>query len=296
MNPLVHDWARNRLDKVARQDAWEQALSVLALVSNNIERKPFSLRLVPHIDTCARDIISEKSRAQLSLNVVRAFFFLALMYYNHGRYEESLAVYETLSVSFKVPPHTWSCKSSALLRARARCLDMLRRHEDMYSCVNQILQTTTRWFKPDSPEAYTAQALLADTHHLAGNFQDEADLCESLYERNSRTFVLDDRNTSELLTGHAIVGRAASNLSKSVPTSSSIVVTLDENLTRSVPHRGCISRRCYISRGRGQLHAQPNFARPLVYRAHVEFSRSLWKIGSIRPSEPNPRRDAISLR
>ncbi|KAI4754836.1 purine and uridine phosphorylase [Aureobasidium sp. EXF-3400] len=47
MHPLVHEWARTRLDEVVRQNAWEQALSVLALIfetlANSYELQPHTL-------------------------------------------------------------------------------------------------------------------------------------------------------------------------------------------------------------------------------------------------------------
>jgi len=201
MHPLVHEWARIRLSEVTRQHAWEQTLSILALVQCNIDRKPFCLRLVPHIDVCARDITAEGSWAAASLNVVRAFHILAWRYYYDHQFEASLAIFETLSISYHVPPHTWSHKGTLLLRAKAKCFEALGRYEDMLSCVTQILQVTNCWFDSDSLEAYQSQALLANTYSLAGNFQDEVDLYESLYKRNLETFVLSNREMPRFLTG-----------------------------------------------------------------------------------------------
>lgn len=219
MHPLVHQWARNRLDETAQQHAWEQAVSVVALASANIECNPCNLRLVPHIDVCARDLVGEKGQAWMSLNIVRAFYSLARLYHEDRRHEASLRIYETLSVSYQIPPYTWSHKSTVLLRAKARCFQGLARYEDMHSCATQVLQTTARWFEPDSREAYQAQVLLADTYHLTGNFQDKVDLYESLYKRNSQTSMFSDRDMSKFLTGLIEAHKSLGNHERAVEVS-----------------------------------------------------------------------------
>lgn len=201
IHPLVHEWARARLGEVARQHAWEQTLSILALAKRNIDRKPSNLRLVPHLDVCSRDLVAEDSRMCVSLNVVRAFQQLAWVYFNDRQYEASLAIFETLFIPHHSPPYTWSYTGTVLMHSKAKCLGALGRYEDMHSCVTQLLQTIAPWSELDSPEAYRAQALLADTYRLTGKLQDGVDLYESLLERNSRTFVLNDIYNIELLIG-----------------------------------------------------------------------------------------------
>ncbi|KAI4722832.1 purine and uridine phosphorylase [Aureobasidium sp. EXF-10727] len=183
MHPLVHEWARTRLGKPARQYAWEQALSVLAVSSiNYLEWHNFSPKIVLHIDTCFRNRKEDESQSDLSLNVVRALYRLGWhLYYGH-KFEASLAIFETVSSSYEVHPHTACFKRERLLRAKAKCLVNLRRLGEMRSCVGQIVQSTTRWFESDSFEAYESQSLLAEYYRETGNFQDAAILLEKLYE------------------------------------------------------------------------------------------------------------------
>ena len=216
MHPLVHEWARNRLSQAVQKVAWEQAVSVLALASSYIESKPSRLNLVPHIDSCARDLAAESSRTRMSLNVVRAFWYLGCVYFKDRKHEASLAILETLSSSYEVPTHTWSNKDTVLLSAEAWCLKALGRYKDMHSCVTQLLRITARWFEADSSEAYEAQALLADTYHLTGNSQDAVDLYESLYKRNLETFVLSNGQMSRFLAGLIEGHQSLGNLERAV--------------------------------------------------------------------------------
>lgn len=205
MHPVVHEWARTRLGEVARQDAWEQALSVLTASADDAYWIPLMEKIVLHTKTCIR-ALGEKAKPQLSLNVARALFCLAnICRLNNSDPEVSLAIFEALSISCELQPHTRSVKDCVILRRKAECLGSLGKHEQMQICVDEVVQSTTRWFESDSPEVYSSQMLLADVHRTAGRFQDAIDLLETLYERNSRTSVLDDQEIRELLSKRAQV-------------------------------------------------------------------------------------------
>jgi hypothetical protein len=119
MHPVVHEWARTRLSEVERQDAWEQALSVVALSSYGMDRTPFIETIVPHMDTCVRDLGRERSHSLLSLNVARALFRLAECYELNLEHEASLAIFQVLSVSPEILLHTQCYRNSMILRRKA---------------------------------------------------------------------------------------------------------------------------------------------------------------------------------
>jgi tetratricopeptide (TPR) repeat protein len=216
MHPLVHEWAHTRLSEVARQEAWEQALSVLALSSWNMDWTPFTRTIVTHTKACIRILRGEKNQPSLSLNVLRALYQLAECCYLDEQNEVSLAIFETLSGSPEIRPHTWSYKNSLVLRKKAECLGELGRPEQMQSCVDQILQTTTHWFGPDSWEAYSCQMLLADAHCTAGNFRNAVDLLEPLYERISRNSALRELDQREFLQTLSRANRSLGNYERAV--------------------------------------------------------------------------------
>jgi tetratricopeptide (TPR) repeat protein len=202
MHPLVHEWAYARLGEVVRQDAWEQVLSVLALsITHKINWHTLAPKLLPHLDICTRSRSLENRLSQLSLDVIRALYSLAWFYMQNTNFEASLATFETLSSSYQFQPHTWTSKSQVLLREKARCLARLGRVEEMQSCVNQVVDSTTHWFELDSWEASEAQALLAEFYLTAGDSQDAIDLYESIYDRNSRTSILNDGALINVLRG-----------------------------------------------------------------------------------------------
>jgi tetratricopeptide (TPR) repeat protein len=199
MHPLVHGWARTRLGEVARQHAWEQALSILVLASYNMDWTPFLRTIVSHTRTCIRNLGRDKSQLPLSLNVARALFRLARCCHIDVSNEAALAILEALSFLPEMQPHTWSSKNSLVLRRKAECLGQLGRVEEMQSCVDQIVQSTSRWFELDSWEAYSCQMLLADAHCAAGNFRDAVDLLEPLYERILQSSVLHSSDRRDFL-------------------------------------------------------------------------------------------------
>jgi tetratricopeptide (TPR) repeat protein len=200
MHPLVHEWARTRLGEVARQHAWEQALSILALSSyDEVVGTAFIIRVVPHIETCFRNRGKGIHQSRLSLNAVRALYHLAWVYQYHDKFEASLAILRTLSDSYRVQPHTWSFKSKVLLREEAKCLGRLGRVEEMQGCVEQVMQSTTRWFAPHSWEVCETQALLADIHYATGNHRAAVNLYERLYESCLQVFVSNNLRMQGLL-------------------------------------------------------------------------------------------------
>jgi tetratricopeptide (TPR) repeat protein len=217
MHPLVHKWARARLGAVARRDAWEQALSVLALCPyNDMYKTTYNVRIVSHIEVCVSNRGDGSDQSRLALNVVRALYQLSWVYQCHGKAEAALAILKTLSNSYEAEPHTWSYKGEMLLRAEATCLGDLGRLDEMQSRVDRIVQSTTRWFGPGSREAYDCQLLLADTLHVAGNFRDEVVLYESLYEYNSQTSVLDELGMESLLHRQGEAHQSLGNIEQAV--------------------------------------------------------------------------------
>jgi tetratricopeptide (TPR) repeat protein len=199
MHPLVHEWARTRLDEMVRQSAWEQTLSVLALCSVD-EWTPLTSKIVTHMKTCFRDRAEYRIQPHLSLNVVRALYKLAWTHKYARENEAALAIIEILSASYKIPPETWSFKSKILLRERAKCLGKLGRVEEMQSCMEQVLQSETQWYEPDSLEEFDTQMLLAQTYHAAGDFKSEVNLLEALNcYQGTTTFACGILRTKKLL-------------------------------------------------------------------------------------------------
>jgi tetratricopeptide (TPR) repeat protein len=213
MHPLVHEWARTRLSGVAREDAWEQALSILALSK---DFTPDS-NLMSHIDFCIRSLAEKKSQLGLSLHVTRALYNLALMYNGTRGHEIGLAILEILLKSDQLQPRKVSFKSTLILRQKARHLSFLQRHEEMKSCVDQVVQYTARYFEPDSLYARKAQALLADYHLESGDYQAAATLYESLYEQQLCSVVPDDSLMSDLTQGRIHAYRFLGNHEQAVP-------------------------------------------------------------------------------
>lgn len=198
MHPLVHEWARTRLGETVRQDAWEQALSVLALCSVKTGTN-LAVRLVAHIKTCFRLSGEDINQSRLSLHVVRALYQMAWVHYGHRDPVASLVIFEILASSYELQPHTLASKSQLLLRAQAMCFGEMGEIDKMRSCVNQVVQSTTQWFEWNSWEAFDAQRLLADSYHTAGDSQAAANLLEPLYERYSQSKVVSDLMLRSLL-------------------------------------------------------------------------------------------------
>jgi tetratricopeptide (TPR) repeat protein len=203
IHPLVHGWARIRLGGFNRQHAWEQALSVLALSSYPVARTGLGVTVVSHLKTCLRGLGGEESQLRLSLNVARALYHLARLCCCHREFRASLAIIETLSVAYEIPPQTQSSRNEILLRAKADCLGEMGRYREMQSCADQIVRCIAQRFDLDSQEAHDSQLLLADAHHRAGDLLDAVICYESLYERNLRTSVLSNSNMRRLLKGLA---------------------------------------------------------------------------------------------
>ncbi|KAI4744090.1 purine and uridine phosphorylase [Aureobasidium sp. EXF-12298] len=202
MHPLVHEWARTRLDEVVRQNAWEQALSVLALCSAKMGTA-LATKIMTHIQTCFRIGCEDIVQSRLSLHIVRALYQLAWVHYCHRDFVTSLRIFETLANSYELQPHTLASRSKLLLRAKAMCFGELGKLDKMRSCVDQVVQSTTQWFEWNSWEAFDAQRLLADLYHTAGDSQAAANLLESLYERYSQSNVLGDLVVRSLL--HSLI-------------------------------------------------------------------------------------------
>ncbi|KAI4858323.1 purine and uridine phosphorylase [Aureobasidium sp. EXF-8846] len=199
MHPVVHEWARVRLNEVARQDAWEQVLSLLALSALHPGWTPLTRMIVTHTKTCTRNLGGDEGRLSLSLNIARALFQLATCCHLDKKNEASLVIFEALFESPGIQPHTRSYKNSLVLRKKAECLGELGRPEEMQSCVDQVLQSVTCWYEPDSWEAYSCLMLLANARCAAGNFRDAVDLLEPLYERMIHSPVFLDSDQREFL-------------------------------------------------------------------------------------------------
>lgn len=193
MHPLVHEWARTRMSKPARQDAMEQTLSILALsVEYSKAWTPSSPELQPHIETCFRNRGEGYNQSKIPLNTARALFRLAWQLFFVGSNTTAIAIFELLSSACDLPPHTWSFKFNIIQYSKAICLRNVLRVKEMQVCIEQVIESTTRWFEPDSSEVFMSQMLLATIHQETGNFQGAIALLESLDE--SRTLFKDLEN------------------------------------------------------------------------------------------------------
>jgi hypothetical protein len=97
MHPLVHEWARTRLSEVAREDAREQALSILTLSTDDLTLAP---ELLSHISFCTRSLSEKESQSGISLHVARALYRLLWIVQVANEHEVALAILETLLKSY----------------------------------------------------------------------------------------------------------------------------------------------------------------------------------------------------
>lgn len=192
MHPLVHEWARTRLENTTLTIAWEQTVSILALSAIDLYWYSFTPRLAPHIDTCFQSWCQEKRQLRLSLTVAQALYRLAWHLYEDSRYQMSLSVFKTLSLSIDIQPHTYPYVIHDCMVGTSSCLVSLGRHEEARDLVNDMVQSTEIRYGKMSSDAFEWQVRLAELHGEAGDYQGALTLFEPLYERFSQLSILKD--------------------------------------------------------------------------------------------------------
>ncbi|KAH0556587.1 hypothetical protein GP486_005564 [Trichoglossum hirsutum] len=96
MHPLVHTWARDRLQETEQEKWWLVSALMLVMCASSRSKSNHRLwrTLLPHVDSCYRSDRLPKSCDKEE--IVTVFNGFALVYYYCGRHSESSRLYESV--------------------------------------------------------------------------------------------------------------------------------------------------------------------------------------------------------
>lgn len=101
MHPLAHSWARDRLDKAVKEDAWVSTMLLMALsLGSTYEYEDFWRRLQAHVEWCINASPEESFNNYPAIEIGRVFYYFAWLFYTVSKYRRGKELFETLIKKF----------------------------------------------------------------------------------------------------------------------------------------------------------------------------------------------------
>lgn len=154
MHPLVHEWARMRLDQWEQHDAWNRTAYILALsIQRRTGWQPFTVTIRSHIESCFEKWPDRVSEAEIPLSIARTLYFFGWQLYRANKNFAALKVFQALCARYHPSPHTSTYKSLNLAYCKVVCLARSQNKEHLQeaeSLLEQIIHTTNRWLSKKS--------------------------------------------------------------------------------------------------------------------------------------------------
>ena len=191
MHPLVHTWARDRLNSLDEGTPWSQATSTVALsIPPTLQTVDYQFRrsLVPHIDACLggqSDRIFHLHNAGGDCQRMANEF--AAVYHEAGRQHDALWLRER---ELEFTKRTLGAEHSDTLLAKfnlAILYSEAGRQQEALQLTKQVLEAKRRAFGEEHPETLISLHSLAGEYSEMGQPEEALPLLEKVVKLSSRT-------------------------------------------------------------------------------------------------------------
>jgi tetratricopeptide (TPR) repeat protein len=203
MHPLVHEWARERME-LSEQGLWSEAAAItlsqsilLPPLGDTSEEEEFRSAVLPHVDhilqcqTSIRDRVTRKRKldrkptltdAKWSLTRDRAMVYakFSFVYFHCGRHREAEALQVAVKdfvLKMRGPHHPISRRIMLFLAATYWYLG---RGDEAEQLQNAVLGSCMKLLGPDHQNTLQAKSTLAETFYLQGRYSHAKELLEEV--------------------------------------------------------------------------------------------------------------------
>jgi len=213
-HPLVHAWARDRMDETEQKRCWLKAASTLAM-SIKLEHDSLDYQhrrsLVPHLDSCLIlrvDELSVEENAHKRLDMASKF---EEVYFEACRWQSALELQERVVEGFR---HAQGEEDSRTLLEESHLGAIYRQAGEVpkaLKIVEQVLNTQRRTLDEEDPDTLYTMSVLANLYSDLGHHYESRNLSEETVEIQTRLWGEEDHRTleatSNLAHSYADLGR-----------------------------------------------------------------------------------------
>lgn len=167
MHPLVHAWAKDRMQFDKQALAWASTASILSLsLENQYVYRDYLPAMQPHIGACVGPQPQHlfDYRIDPSFEIVRILHAFAWVAYT-TYYDQSAAITNALCSRIgrrEVSPHTHNWRH--ILYLNALCQERTREFNDAMQSIQQVISYDDEHFAPDGADSLNAMSLLGTLH------------------------------------------------------------------------------------------------------------------------------------
>ncbi|TVY18335.1 Nephrocystin-3 [Lachnellula arida] len=182
MHPLVHTWARDRLEVEMQDDAWCTAAATLALSKAHLGYQEYFNNIQPHVEFNISLRPKDYFLAQKwnTLEICRVFYRFAWMLCRQRNDTGALSLLDLIS-SLQcpaIPPNSLNWRH--ILFIYACCHEHLGNSNEQLRLIKEVVSFDCNAWKPDNPSRLTAQEALGAAQIKQGNYQEAIEILEGV--------------------------------------------------------------------------------------------------------------------
>jgi Tetratricopeptide repeat len=206
IHPLVHTWARDRLQATEEEKVWIVTVSMIAVsISWAFKTSDYRFRksLVPHINAClgfyGDGVFYLRELGEYCLTMAEKF---ALAYQENGRRQEALQLTETVVSARKRTlgeehPHTLGSMHALAIR-----YSEVGRRQEALQLTETVVAANKRTLGEKHPDTLSSMHALAISYSEVGRRQEALQLTETVVAARKRT--LGEKHPHTLSSMHAL--------------------------------------------------------------------------------------------
>lgn len=193
MHPLVHLWARTRLQLHDQADPWVAAACTLAISAKQLQTQGSSLSsLSIHLESCFGFWSMNKSRYPLSLDIARILYaFCRHLLADHSPRATEIA--RVVSAWVKADPNATHNTVEHVMRLEGECLCDVGQHQLAVPLFQQVLEMQMKRLGSHDPALLVSRHHLADAYGGMGEHHRAIALLEEVVEMGTKTLGSDHR-------------------------------------------------------------------------------------------------------
>jgi tetratricopeptide (TPR) repeat protein len=263
IHPLVHIWARDRLNRSDEEEIWMSAVSTIAVSIHWTYRTAdywFRRALVPHVDACLGfyddGIFHLQAIGNEYLEMAEKF---ALVYQENGRQQDALELLERVATARKKTQGEEHPDTLASVQSLANCYSKVGRRKEALQLSEKVVAANKRTQGEEHPTTLDSIHNLAKHYSEVGRREEALQLLEKVVAANKR--MLGEEHPKTLVSIHNLancyttVGRreeALQLLEKVVPANKR--TQGEEHPDTLASMRGLASRYREVGRREEALH------------------------------------------
>ena len=194
MHPLVHAWAKDRLEPDEQNESWTSASSILALSTTNyLSYQDFFRKVQSHVLFCVGprpEHYFTQDRAH-DFEVCRTLycFTYLLIHMRHDATAEKTAILLTSRLGPDIPRHTTDGRS--VLYALASCQQYLQKYEESVQLLKEVIsydESSISTLDLDHSDCLDARGLLGTAYYRLNQPKEAIKLIEGVLETFRKIF------------------------------------------------------------------------------------------------------------